>query len=331
MLYNDSNDYLMITEDFMRYIADFRDGERVVDFYLCKTKQTFQSKAGKNYLSLTLQDKTGTINAKVWDLSNGIQSFESGDFIKIDALVQTYQNDLQLNVHRIRKGHEGEYDPADYVPTTDKNIDELYKKLDNYINSIKNPYIKELLINVFKKHPVISTKFKTHTAAKTMHHNYLGGLLEHTISVTDICEFFALHYPTVDRDLLVSTALLHDVGKILELSDFPNIDYTDDGELLGHIVMGSELISNEADKIEGFPKQLKSLIKHSILSHHGEFEYGSPKLPKTLEAFLLHAADDTDAKERMFEDIIKSDNTMGAWAGYNKLLMRNIRKTEYKD
>jgi 3'-5' exoribonuclease len=135
----------------------------------------------------------------------------------------------------------------------------------------------------------------------------------------------------VNRDLLISTALLHDVGKIIELSDFPNIDYTDDGELIGHIVIGAELIGAEADKIDGFPKELKSLIRHSILAHHGEFEYGSPKLPKTLEAFLLHVADDTDAKERMFEDIIESDNTMGAWTGYNKLLMRNIRKTEYKD
>jgi 3'-5' exoribonuclease len=135
----------------------------------------------------------------------------------------------------------------------------------------------------------------------------------------------------VNRDLLISTALLHDVGKIIELSDFPNIDYTDEGELIGHIVMGSELIGAEADKIEGFPKELKSLIKHSILAHHGEFEYGSPKLPKTIEAFLLHVADDTDAKERMFEDIIESDNTMGAWTGYNKLFARNIRKSEYKN
>lgn len=315
----------------MRYISDLHDGERLVDFYLCKTRQTFQSKAGKNYLSLTLQDKTGTINAKVWDLSNAIQSFEAGDFIKIDALVQTYQNVLQLNVHKIRKANEGEYDPADYIPTTDKNIEELLKKLDEYIDNTKNKYLKELLINVFRKHPVISKKFKTHTAAKSMHHNYLGGLLEHTISVTELCDFFSTHYTSVDRDLLISTALLHDVGKIIELTDFPSIDYTDEGELLGHIVMGAELIGEEADKIEGFPMQLKLLVKHSILAHHGEFEYGSPKLPKTIEAFLLHVADDTDAKERMFEDIIQSDNTNGAWAGYNKVLMRNIRKTTYED
>jgi 3'-5' exoribonuclease len=315
----------------MRYISDLREGEKLVEFYLCKVKQTFQSKNGKNYLSLTLQDKTGTISGKVWDLNNGIQSFESGDFIKIDAMVQTYQNDLQLNIHRIRKAQEGEYDPADYIPTTNKDVNELYNKLTAYIDSIKTPCIKELLNNIFMKHPLISKKIKTHTAAKSMHHNYMGGLLEHTISVTDICDFFASHYTMVDRDLLISTALLHDVGKIIELSDFPNIDYTDEGELIGHIVMGSELIGAEADKIEGFPKELKSLIKHSILAHHGEFEYGSPKLPKTLEAFLLHVADDTDAKERMFEDIIESDNTMGAWTGYNKLFARNIRKSEYKN
>lgn len=315
----------------MRYISDLYDGERVVEFYLCKTKQTLQSKNGKNYMSLTLQDKTGSVNAKVWDLNNNIQSFEAGDFIKIDAQVQTYQNDLQLNVHKIRRANEGEYEPSDYIPTTNKDVNELCKKLDGYINSIKNPYIKQLLVNVFTKHPLISKKFKTHTAAKTMHHNYMGGLLEHTISVTDICDFFASHYDDVDRDLLISTALLHDVGKIVELSDFPNIDYTDDGELLGHIIMGAELIGKEADKIENFPPQLKSLMRHSILAHHGEYEYGSPKLPKTKEAFLLHVADDTDAKERMFDEAVKSDNTRGVWTQYNKLLQRCIRKTEYKD
>ena len=315
----------------MRYISDLHDGEKIIEFYLCKTKQTFQSRTGKNYLSLTLQDKTGTVNAKVWDLSNGIQNFDAGDFIKVDALVQTYQNDLQLNVHRIRKAYEGEYDPSDYIPTTEKSIDELLKKLNEYIDGTKNPYLKELLINIFREHPLISKKFKTHTAAKSMHHNYLGGLLEHTVSVTELCDFFSKHYASVDRDLLISTALLHDVGKIIELTDFPSIDYTDEGELLGHIVMGAELIGKEADKIEGFPPQLKLLVKHSILSHHGEFEYGSPKLPKTIEAFLLHVADDTDAKIRMFEDIIQSDNTKGPWAGYSKILMRNIRKTEYED
>ena len=186
-----------------------------------------------------------------------------------------------------------------------------------------------MLNNIFVENKTIAENFKKHTAAKAMHHNYMGGLIEHTISVTDICDFFASHYDDVNRDVLIASALLHDIAKIKELSEFPNIDYTDDGELLGHIVMGSEFIGKEADKIEGFPHQLRSLIQHNILSHHGEYEYGSPKLPRTIEAFILHCADDTDAKVKMFETALADSPSNAVWAGYNRILARNIRKTEF--
>ncbi len=314
----------------MRYINELTDGERIVDFYFCKQRQSMKSqKTGKNYLSLVLSDKTGTISGKVWDISRDIQSFNEGDYIKIDANVQTFNNDLQLNIKKIRKAQEGEYDEADYIPTTDKNVNDLYTKLNDYINSIEDQYIKRLLTNIFIENNTIAENFKKHTAAKAMHHNYMGGLIEHTISVTAICDFFASHYDDVNRDILIASALLHDIGKIKELSDFPNIDYTDDGELLGHIVMGSEFIGTEADKIDGFPHQLRSLIQHNILAHHGEYEYGSPKLPRTIEAFILHCADDTDAKVKMFETAIADSPSNSVWAGYNRILARNIRKTEY--
>ncbi len=314
----------------MRYINELTDGERIVDFYFCKQRQSMKSqKTGKNYLSLVLSDKTGTISGKVWDISRDIQSFNEGDYIKIDANVQTFNNDLQLNIKKIRKAQEGEYDEADYIPTTDKNVNDLYTKLNDYINSIEDQYIKRLLTNIFIENNTIAENFKKHTAAKAMHHNYMGGLIEHTISVTAICDFFASHYDDVNRDVLIASALLHDIGKIKELSDFPNIDYTDDGELLGHIVMGSEFIGTEADKIDGFPHQLRSLIQHNILAHHGEYEYGSPKLPRTIEAFILHCADDTDAKVKMFETAIADSPSNSVWAGYNRILARNIRKTEY--
>lgn len=314
----------------MRYINELTDGERIVDFYFCKQRQSMKSqKTGKNYLSLVLSDKTGTISGKVWDISRDIQSFNEGDYIKIDANVQTFNNDLQLNIKKIRKAQEGEYDEADYIPTTDKNVNDLYTKLNDYINSIEDQYIKRLLTNIFIENNTIAENFKKHTAAKAMHHNYMGGLIEHTISVTAICDFFASHYDDVNRDILIASALLHDIGKIKELSDFPNIDYTDDGELLGHIVMGSEFIGTEADKIDGFPHQLRSLIQHNILAHHGEYEYGSTKLPRTIEAFILHCADDTDAKVKMFETAIADSPSNSVWAGYNRILARNIRKTEY--
>lgn len=314
----------------MRYIKELTDGERIVDFYLCKQRQSMKSqKTGKNYLSLTLLDKTGSINGKVWDISREIQSFNEGDYIKIDAIVQTFNNELQLNIKKIRKALEGEYDESDYIPTTTKNVSKLYDKLTEYINSIENKYIKQLLTNIFINNKAIADSFKKHTAAKAMHHNYMGGLIEHTISVTDICNFMASHYEDVNRDVLIASALLHDIAKLKELTEFPNIDYTDDGELLGHIVMGSEFIGKEADKIEGFPHQLRSLLQHNILSHHGEYEYGSPKLPRTIEAFILHCADDTDAKVKMFETALEESTNTGSWAGYNRILARNIRKTEF--
>lgn len=313
----------------MKFINELRDGESFREFYLCSKRQSMKSKAGKNYLSLILSDKTGTINGKVWDINKDIQSFAEGDFIRIEASVQTFNNELQLNIRKIRRALEGEYDETDYVPTTDKDISTLNSKLIEFINSIKNKYIKELLSNIFINNKNISESFKKHTAAKAMHHNYLGGLIEHTISVAEICDFMAVHYEGVNRDILIASALLHDICKIIELSDFPNIDYTDDGELLGHIVMGSEFIGKEADKIEGFPHQLKSLIQHCILAHHGEYEYGSPKLPRTIEAFILHCADDTDAKVNMFQKAMKESTNTGVWMGYNKMLARNIRKTEF--
>jgi 3'-5' exoribonuclease len=313
----------------MRYISELHEGETFVEFYLCKQKQTMKSKAGKTYLSLTLGDKTGSVSGKVWDLNRNIQAFEEGDFIKIEATVVVFNNDLQLNIKKIRRAMDGEYDPAEYIPATEKDIEELYNTLTGLIASVSDKYIKQLLTNVFINNSEIANEFKVHTAAKTMHHNYLGGLLEHTISVAQLCDFMSKHYDGVNRDMLIGCALLHDISKLYELSEFPSIDYTDDGELLGHIVMGAEFIGKEADRIEGFPHKLRSLMQHCILAHHGEFEYGSPKLPKTIEAFILHAADDTDAKVKMYETAIKENKNTGSWVGYNKMLQRNIRKSDF--
>lgn len=315
----------------MRYINELREGESLIEHYLCKKKQTLKSRAGKSYLSLLLQDKTGTIDAKVWELNNHIQSFEENDFIKIDATVLTYQNDLQLNVRKIRRSQEGEYCPEDYIPSTDKDVDVLYKRLKELIGSIKNPYLKQLGENIFFNNKEINDEFKKHSAAKSMHHSYMGGLLEHTINVAEICDFMSGMYKYVNRDLTVMAALLHDIGKLKELSSFPNNDYTDEGQLIGHIVMGAELVTEETAKIDNFPLELKNLLKHCILSHHGEYEYGSPKRPKIMEAFILHAADDTDAKLKMFEEAIDSDTTQGNWVGYQKMLARNIRKSDYNE
>ena len=193
----------------MRYINELKEGENVIEHYLCKSRTSMKSRNGKTYLSLKLQDKTGIVDAKVWDMNKDIQSFQENDFIKIDAFVTTFNNELQLNVKRIRRSREGEYDPADFIPSTDKNIDEMYNQLLGYIKTIQSPYIKKLLEEIFLKHPVISKDFKYHSAAKTMHHSFRGGLVEHTLSVTQICDFMAPRYAYVDRDILVACAMLH--------------------------------------------------------------------------------------------------------------------------
>ena len=313
----------------MRYINEIREGENVIEHFLCKSKQTLKSRAGKSYLSLKLQDKTGTVDAKVWELNNDIKAFEENDFIKIDGTAIVYQNDIQLNVKRIRRSLEGEYDPMDYIPSTEKNIDSMTEELLGYINTIKNPYLKKFLEEIFIKDSVISKKIKYHSAAKSVHHGYMGGLVEHTLSVTQICDFLAPRYKYVDRDILIASAMLHDIGKIYELSDFPENDYTDEGQLLGHIVIGIDIISEAVKKVEGFPKKVESLLKHCLISHHGELEYGSPQLPKTIEAFILHCADNMDAKVKVIEELIDSDSTSGSWVGYQKMLQRNIRKSDY--
>ncbi len=313
----------------MRYLEDLREGDALVGHYLCKQKQTLKSRAGKNYLSLKLQDKTGTINGKVWELNHQIQNFEEGDFIKIDSLVLTYQNELQLNIKKIRKSQEGEYNPADYIPCTEKDISLLYNQFTDYIKTVSNVYIKSLLENIFMKNDGIVEKFKQHSAARAMHHNYMGGLLEHSLSVVQICDFMALRCKYINRDILIASAMLHDIGKLWELSPFPENDYTDEGQLIGHIVIGTEFISAQTAKIPDFPETLKILLKHCIIGHHGEYEFGSPQLPKTIEAFILHCADNMDAKIKMFEDALQKNNTQGHWAGYQKPLLRNVRDSEF--
>jgi 3'-5' exoribonuclease len=313
----------------MRNIQDLKENEHVIEHYFCKQKQSLKTNSGKTYYSLKLQDKTGLIDAKVWELTNEIQAFEEGEMIKVDGVVLTYRNEPQMKITRIRRSDEGEYEPMDYIPTTDKDINKLYDQVTEYINSINDPMIRELMENIMILDDSVVKAFKSHSAAKNLHHNYMGGLLEHTVSVVQICDFMSGRAKYINRDLLIATALLHDIGKIYELSRLPENDYTDDGQMLGHIVMGLEMVTAEAAKIPGFPHELKSLIKHSILSHHGELEFGSPKLPNTMEAFILHCADNMDAKLKAYEETLDKDSTTGPWAGYHRMLNRYVRKSDY--
>lgn len=311
----------------MKYIKDYKEGDRISDIYLCKHKQAAVTKNGKPYDNVILQDKTGTLDAKVWDPNNaGIEEFDSLDYIEVYGDVNSFQGALQVNVKRIRRCKEGEYDPADYLPVSSKNIDAMMDEILHFIDSIQNPYLKELLQLLFVKDAEFIKAFRQSSAAKTVHHGFVGGLLEHTLSVTKMCDYYCSQYPLLKRDLLISAAICHDIGKTKELSLFPQNDYTDDGQFLGHIIIGTEMIGEKIRTINGFPPILASELKHCILSHHGEYEFGSPKKPAIMEAMALYFADNTDAKLQTLTELMNNATETG-WLGFNRLFESNIMRT----
>lgn len=311
----------------MKYLKDYHDGDRVYDVYLCKHKQAAITKNGKTYLNVILQDKSGTLDAKVWDPNSaGIEEFEPMDYIEVGGDVSSFQGALQISVKRVRVCREGEYNPADYLPVSKKDIEGMYQELLAMIQRTKNPFLKELLEAFFVKDADFIKKFKNSSAAKSVHHGFVGGLLEHTLSVAKMCEFYCTQYPMLKRDLLITAALVHDMGKIREISPFPLNDYTDDGNLLGHIVMGVEMVGEKVRDIPGFPPVLAGEIKHCILAHHGEYEYGSPKKPAIMEAVALNFADNTDAKMETFTELLENTDQT-EWLGFNRLFDSNVRMT----
>ena len=311
----------------MRYINTLVEGETIRNIYLCKVKRSAETRNGKPYDNLILQDKTGTLDGKVWDPnSGGIADYAENDFIEVFGDVITYNNNLQLNIRQIRKAAEGEYVPADFMPTTEKSTDGMYQELLSYIRKIENPYLRQTVEFYFVKNDAFAKKFRAHSAAKSVHHGFSGGLLEHTLSVVKFCEYMAGAYPILNKDLLITAAICHDIGKIKELSAFPENDYTDDGQLLGHIVIGVEMISDAVRNIPDFPEKLASELKHCIIAHHGELEYGSPKKPALAEALALNFADCAAAKLQTQTEIFKDKNS-NDWLGYNRLFESNLRKT----
>lgn len=311
----------------MRYINTLREGDTIRSIYLCKTKRTAETRNGKPYDNLLLQDKTGTLDGKVWDPnSGGIADYEEMDFIEVFGEVVSYNNNLQLNIKQLRKSHEDEYDVADYMPTSEKSVDGMYQELLSYVAQIENKYLHELAEYYFVKDEAFIKAFKEHSAAKSVHHSFAGGLLEHTLSIVKLCAYYVKTYPLLSKDLLFSAALFHDIGKTKELSNFPENDYTDEGQLLGHIIIGVEMISEGVRNIEGFPEKIANELKHCVVAHHGELEFGSPKKPALPEAVALHYADATDAKMQTLTEIFKDKNT-DEWLGFNRLFDSNLRKS----
>ena len=312
----------------MKFINELREGEKISGIYLCKHKQAAVTKNGKPYENLILQDKTGTIDGKIWEPNSlGIDEFDPLDYIDVVGDVTSFQGSLQVSIKRARKAGEGEYDPGNYLPVSDKNVDTMYQELLGCAAQVKNPYLHRLLMSFFEEDEEFVRAFKGNSAAKTVHHGFIGGLLEHTLSVTRLCQYYCKTYPILNQDLLLTSAMLHDIGKTRELSPFPKNDYTDDGQLLGHIMIGAEMVHDKAREIPGFPEKLESEVKHCILAHHGELEYGSPKKPALAEAVALNLADNTDAKMETLTEIFNGAGEQKDWLGYNRFFESNLRKS----
>ena len=291
----------------MKYISTLREGERINEIFLCKSKQTAMTKSGKPYDNVILQDKTGTLDAKIWDVGSvGIEQFDAMDYIAITGDITSFQGNLQCSIKRARKVNEGEYDPADYLPVSDKDVEVMYKELMGFIGSVKNQYLSQLLHSFFDNKE-FERRFKFHSAAKSVHHGFLSGLLMHTLNMLRLADFLSAQYAdTVNRSLLLTGTLLHDFAKEQEFT-FSELglvtDYSTKGQLLGHLVMGAQEVAAIAAELD-LPEEKATLLEHLILSHHGQPEFGAAVLPQCAEAELLSLVDQIDSRMEIYREVL---------------------------
>jgi 3'-5' exoribonuclease len=308
-------------------VSQLEPNQLVLGVFLVQQKDVRQKKTGEPYLSLILSDRTGELDAKMWDnAQEAIGLFERDSFIRVKGMLQTFQNRLQLTIHRLQPVAETEIDISDYLPASKRDRDEMFAELRSWIAAMSNPYLKALLETIFAD-PAVALAYRTAPAAKSVHHAWIGGLLEHVHSLCKLARFTASHYPDVDFDLLLTGVVLHDVGKIAELTYARSFGYSTAGQLIGHIGLGARMVEDAIRTVPGFPPALRDLVVHMILSHHGALEFGSPKLPMFLEAMLLHQLDNLDSKmECMRAHAEKDRQTTGVWTGYNSPLERSVLK-----
>ena len=317
----------------MQFINKLKDGDELNSVYHVKTKSQATAKTGKEYFNVCLSDKTGTIDAKIWDVNApGIEEFKAGDFVAVEGDVISYNNQLQVKVSRLRIADKDEFNNEDYFATSKYDKADMAKELDSLIANVKNKNYSKLLKSFFIDDKKFREKFLSHQGAKTVHHSFVSGLVEHTISTTKLAIAIANNYDDINLDLVITTSLLHDIAKIDEIAPYPINEYTDEGMLIGHIVLGYEIISKRIDELGGFTEIEKFELLHCILSHHGTPEFGSPKQPMLMEAYIVSQADNTDAKlELMRENIAnaKITNKMDS-NGFitNKFLGTNFRESK---
>ena len=309
-----------------RFITDIKAGDRVDDIFVLSEKILSQKRDGNNFLNVTLSDKTGTIKGVVWDNVDQIAAgITSGDFTHVNGSVSDYRGTLQVVIKKMGPISPDRIDPSDFLPQTSRDVEGMLERLIKITETITTDYLKTLIDAFFNDKEFVN-KFKTAPAAKKMHHAYIGGLLEHTLSMVSLADKIAGHYSGIDRDLLLSGAILHDIGKIDEFEYQFKIDYSDKGRLLNHIVIGLKMVDDKLSGIEHFPEDQMLLLKHLIVSHHGTREFGSPEPPKTIEAVLLNYIDEIDSKVNGIRDFIAAEDPDETWTSYHRLLERHFYK-----
>lgn len=302
------------------FVRDLQFNQELTTSFLVLKKEVKLKKNGGQYLTLLLSDKTGNITAFMWEnIGEYMDAFDAGDFVVVKGTVKEYNSHMQMTVHKVKRVEDSEVTIADYLPSSSNNLDAEFDELVAIVLNLSNPYLKDLLLNLFSDETLVK-KFKTCPAGKTMHHAYIGGLMEHVLSIIKLCQLVASHYRTLNLDLLITGAILHDLGKVDELSYARSFDYTDEGKLVGHLTMEVIAVSKKISEIPEFPDDLRLQVLHMLVSHHGRYEYGSPKLPMTPEALVLHFLDNLDAKVYAMQWMIENDDTGNAnWTGYSKM------------
>ncbi len=307
-----------------QYVASLKPGETVDDVFVLSEKNLAQKKDGKNYLNLTFMDRTGTLKGVLWEHVEGaVDRISAGDYVQVKGSISEYRGMLQLVARSLALAGAENVEPADFLPVTSRNIDAMFEKMLQITDTLKTPCFHDLFRLIWADAGLVRL-FKAAPAAKKMHHAYIGGLLEHTLSMAILVDKIAGHYTGVDRDLLLSGAILHDIGKIREFEFSSHIDYTSQGRLLSHIVIGIQLIDEKINLIKDFPEEQAVLLKHLVVSHHGVREFGSPEPPKTIEAVLLNHIDEIDSKVKGIREFMASEDPTAAWTSYHKLLERHF-------
>jgi 3'-5' exoribonuclease len=311
------------------YISELQPNQQVLGVFLVQAKELRQKKTGEPYLSLQLSDKTGDLEAKMWDnVSVVADTFERDDFVRVKGLTQVYQNRLQLTVHRMTRMDEREVDFTDYFPASARDPDEMLAELRGIIAGMRDPDLRTLLEAFFADEDIVR-RYKMAPAAKTIHHAWLGGLIEHVLSLGELARFVAAHYRGIDLDLLLAGVILHDVGKIDELTYERGFSYSDDGQLLGHIIIALGMLDEKLRGLPGFPRKKRTLLEHMIVSHHGQLEFGSPKVPLFPEALLLHQLDLLDSKMECMHGAAEKDSLVeGNWSAFSPALERVVLKKQ---